>query len=52
MEKTSNKPSVIVISFINFGSDEYEVRGFVSLTQVNLLDVSRNLRIKYPTLVN
>ena len=26
MEKTSNKPSVIVISFINFGSDEYEVR--------------------------
>ena len=26
MEKTSNKPSVIVISFINFGSEEYEVR--------------------------
>lgn len=26
MEKTSNKPSVIVISFIKFGSDEYEVR--------------------------
>ena len=29
MEKTSNKPSVIVISFINFGSDEYETRVFI-----------------------
>lgn len=29
MEKNSNKPSVIVISFINFGSDEYETRVFI-----------------------
>lgn len=29
MEKTSNKPSVIVISFINFGSDEYETKVFI-----------------------
>ena len=29
MEKTINKPSVIVISFINFGSDEYETRVFI-----------------------